>query len=142
MKKFLSFIFLTSLVSVLSAQSISIIGLNVKRNDIPSSYKNIYLFDGADKISWSFTDEDGKCSFIIDPIPHNTDSIYISIKEENSSSSRIYLDELNLLRRNDFEGYAIRIIDLKLFNKDEYEKYIRENKFIPKRKKNLAKDID
>lgn len=142
MRKLLSYILFTLFVNTLNAQDISVISVNINKSDAPLSYKNIFLFDGMEKISWSFTDKNGSCSFTIDAIPLNTDSMYFSIKESDSSSLRIYIDELKLLRINEFENYAIRIIDLKLFNEEEYEKYLRENKFLPKRKQTLAKDVD
>ena len=88
-------------------------------------------------INWSFTDENGKLSFIIDTIPLNTDSVYFYIKAEDniSCNENIFMNELNLFECNKISNYIITIVGFKRFTKEEYQKYVKKNKLLPGRKK-------
>jgi hypothetical protein len=103
----------------------------------PLANKNLYLYNSNAKLSWSYSDEKGKASFLIDSIPLNSDAVYFLIKTEDSLSSniKIFINELRLLENNRIGNYYIKITDFKLFSLEEYIKYSKKNELMPLRKK-------
>lgn len=145
MKQQLVFIYSIFIAFSLNAQNICIFDVEIKDNHgQPFSNKNIYLYNCKTKISWSFSDKEGKASFLIDSLPFNSDSVYLFIKEENSLNNniKIFINTLRLLESNETGNYSIKITDFRLFTQEEYIKYCKKNGLMPRRKETLVKDVE
>lgn len=124
------------------SQSIAVLTINItnsKGEDLSSKLADMY--NGNKKIAWSFSDEKGNFSFIIESPPLQNDSIFILINITKQDTIAIKLNELFLFKESIFDNHNILISEYLFFETyNDFKKYYNNNVF-PKRKNTKAKDI-
>lgn len=143
MKEQMLFIYFIFIVFSVNSQSIYTLDVKMKGNSgYPLSNKHLYLYKGDVKLSWSFSDEEGKCSFLIDSIPFNSDSVYFILKAVDSLNRNIkmFSNKLNLLEGNEIDNYSIKITNFRMFTQKEHTEYCKEKGLLPRRNVTLGKE--
>lgn len=100
------------------------------RDQEPISAKFVNLNSEKNEYSWAFTDEEGVGRFVIDSLPSNLDSLFLLIDED-----KIKFTNLSLLKKYTDDNYTIRIVYLRHFTNEEFDKYRKEKNLMPPRSK-------
>ncbi len=124
------------------SQSVAVLTINITNSKGEAlNSKLAYMYNGEKKIAWSFSDEKGNFSFIIESPPLQNDSIFILINITKQDSVIIKLNELFLFNESKIENHNIFISEYLFFETyNDFKKYYNNNVF-PKRKKTKAKDV-
>jgi hypothetical protein len=143
LKQILFFCCLIFYISNIYSQPVAVFTINITNsNGKAFSSKLATMYNGNEKIAWTFSDENGDFSFIIKNIHFQTDSGFILIEETETSIDKIRLNELLLFKEFNVNNFNIIITEYLYFETyDNFKKYYNNN-VIPNRKNTKAKDVN
>ena len=140
MNKIIFFLFFCLNISLLAySQDYGLLKFKIydTNTDKPILFAKVCLLN-KDTIQCVASDFDGYFSFIVNM--QKIDSAYLEIKIEQEKN-KVFINEMPVLYHYKLSYFAIALYKFERFTQEEYKKYLKENRGIPKRKKTLAKDV-